>query len=62
MGDMKPTRDNEKRASATRAKRRSLDITDEREIDLKLVEALERIERVRSKALAALGTMLSPTG
>ncbi|MGH2829205.1 MAG: hypothetical protein ACRDJM_01850 [Actinomycetota bacterium] len=32
---------------------------DHREIDLKMVEALARIERVRSKALAALGSMIS---
>lgn len=30
----------------------------DKEIDLKMVEALARIERVRSKALAALGTMI----
>jgi hypothetical protein len=39
----------------------SLDLTDPKDdvIDLKLLEALERIERVRSKALNAVGSMIA---
>jgi len=41
----------------------SLDLTDPKDdvIDLKLLEALERIERVRSKALSAVGSMIAST-
>lgn len=59
---MQPREDNQKRSGATRPKRISLEQVEAQEIDLKLVEALARIERVRSKALAALGTMLSAAG
>jgi hypothetical protein len=59
---MQPREDNQKRSGATRPNQRSFQHTEAQEIDLKLVEALERIERVRSKALAALGSMLSATG
>ena len=55
---MQPSGGNKKRNSASRRQGDSLDRT-QREIDLKMVEALARIERVRSKALAALGTMIS---
>ncbi len=55
---MQPSGGNKKRISASRRQGDSLDRT-QREIDLKMVEALARIERVRSKALAALGTMIS---
>jgi hypothetical protein len=59
---MQPIQDNQKRSGATGPKQRSFQQSEAQEIDLKLVEALERIERVRSKALAALGSMLSATG
>ncbi|HVL90976.1 MAG TPA: hypothetical protein VM841_12155 [Actinomycetota bacterium] len=57
---MQPRKDNQKRITATHAMHDSLDATEaHHEIDLKMVEALQRIERVRSKALAALGTLIS---
>lgn len=56
---MQPRKDNQKRIVATTAMHDSLDETQHQEIDLKMVEALQRIERVRSKALAALGTLIS---
>ncbi|MHB8511546.1 MAG: hypothetical protein ACYDCC_05145 [Actinomycetota bacterium] len=55
---MQPIEDNQKRTAASRPASDSFHPV-EQEIDLKLVEALERIERVRSKALAALGNMIS---
>jgi hypothetical protein len=40
-----------------------LDLTDQPDVlDLKLLEAIERIERVRSKALMAVGTMIASQG
>lgn len=57
---MQPREDNRKRTGATRPRPGSLSSTEtEKEIDLKMVEALARIEQVRSKALAALGSLIS---
>lgn len=59
---MQPREGNRNPNDASRPHPDSLDSMVElqhREIDLKMVEALARIERVRSKALAALGTMIS---
>jgi hypothetical protein len=37
-----------------------LDLTEQRDVlDLKLLEAIERIERVRSKALVAVGSIIA---
>lgn len=48
------------RSGATRPRRTSLTRTDGADvIDLKLMEAIQRIERVRSKALMAVGTMIA---
>lgn len=56
---MQPREDNKTRTAATQAHHDSLDASETHlEIDLKMVEALARIERVRSKALAALGTLI----
>jgi hypothetical protein len=56
---MQPTGDGGNHKRAARARTISLDITDRRDaLDRRLAEAMERIERVRSKALAAVGTML----
>lgn len=54
---MQPSRDNRKPIATSRATEDSFDGA-QTEIDLKLVEALARIERVRSKALTALGTLI----
>lgn len=44
----------------TRGRKVSLDLTETQDVlDLKMLEALERIERVRSKALSAVGSMLA---
>ncbi|HEX9695743.1 MAG TPA: hypothetical protein VGB64_05450 [Actinomycetota bacterium] len=57
---MQPRKDIQNPIPATRPHRDSLDGSEtHQEIDLKMVEALARIERVRSKALAALGTLIS---
>lgn len=57
---MQPRKDNRNRIAASHAPSESLNASEEHyEIDLKMVEALQRIERVRSKALAALGTLIS---
>ncbi len=45
---------------ATRPRRTSLNRKEGADvIDLKLIEAIERIERVRSKAMMAVGTMIA---
>lgn len=43
------------------AQSRRVRLDESAEIDRKLVEALERIERARSKALVAVGTILATT-
>lgn len=46
--------------AATRGRRISLDLRDQQDVlDLKMTEAIERIERLRSKALSAVGSMLA---
>lgn len=60
MGDMQSRRGSRKVRSATRGQRVSLDLTDKQDVlDLKLIEALEAIERVRSKAMLAVGSMIA---
>lgn len=60
MGVMQPRRGNQKRGAETAARRVSLDLTERQDaLDRRLVEAMERIERIRSKALLAVGTMLA---
>ena len=57
---MQQRRGNRNATAATRPRRTSLDLTEQRDVlDLKLLEALERIERVRSKALVAVGSMMT---
>lgn len=57
---MQTRRDNRKTATATRGATISLDLTDGQEVlDRKLAEAIERIERVRSKAAIAVGSLLT---
>jgi hypothetical protein len=52
-------RGNRKGEGATHASRPSLDLTGQQDVlDLKLLEAIERIERVRSKAMMAVGSMI----
>ena len=58
MGVMQTTGHNRKRDAATRARRVSLDLTDG-DFDRKLLEAMERIERLRSKATVAVGSLLA---
>lgn len=55
---MQSSENNQNRITASRVQSDSFD-GGEQEIDLKMVEALARIERVRSKALAALGSLIS---
>lgn len=57
---MQSSRHNRKSIEAPRARRTSLDLTEKQDVlDLKLIEAIERIERVRSKALVAVGSMIA---
>ena len=57
---MQSRRQNRKSVDATRSRRTSLDLTEQRDVlDLKLLEAIERIERVRSKALVAVGSIIA---
>ncbi|MFA5889495.1 MAG: hypothetical protein WDA27_00850 [Actinomycetota bacterium] len=57
---MQQTRGTRKRGSAIDHHRISLDVTDQQDVlDRKMREAIERIERVRSKALLAVGSMLA---
>lgn len=56
---MQRTRQSEKQEGRTRARSVSLDVTDHDALDLKMLEAIERIERVRSKAMLAVGSMLA---
>jgi hypothetical protein len=61
MGTMQQTRGNRKQTGATRAQRISLDSVEQNDtLDLRMLEAMERIERLRSKALMAVGTLLAP--
>lgn len=50
-----------KRGTQPKAQRRTITLDDERVVDLdrRLMEAMERIERVSSKARMAVGTMLA---
>lgn len=60
MGRMQQTRGTRKCESAMDHRRISLDVTDQQDaLDRKMREAIERIERVRSKALLAVGSMLA---
>lgn len=57
---MQSRRNNRNTVDATRPRRTSLDLTEQDDVlDLKLIEAIERIERVRSKALVAVGSMIA---
>lgn len=65
---MQPRRENRKRDPETGVRRLSLDSTDREILDLtdqrdaldrKMSEAIERIERVRSMALLAVGRMMA---
>jgi hypothetical protein len=57
---MQSSRDIRNRQPETRRRTVSLDQPkDNDSIDLKLLEAIERLERVQSKALNALGSILS---
>jgi hypothetical protein len=58
---MQSSRDNRNRHRETRRRTVSLDQPKDNDsiIDLKLLEAIERLERVQSKALNALGSILS---
>lgn len=57
---MNARRGDKNTAAATRPRRASLDLTEQQDVlDLKLLEAIERIERVRSKALVAVGSMIA---
>ncbi len=57
---MQSRRVTQNQATATRARRVSLDLTDRQDVlDLKMAEVLARIERVQSMALQAAGTMLA---
>lgn len=56
---MRTTRDNRKPKAATDHASVSLDLTDGQELDRKLAEAIERIERLRSRAAIAVGSLLS---
>jgi len=60
MGLMETRRGNRKSGAATRTRSVSLDLTDGSEaLDRKLAEAIERIERLRSKAAMAAGSILT---
>lgn len=55
---MQPRRENRNRHPETRRRTVSLDKQrDDEVIDLKLLEAIQRLERVQSKALNALGAL-----
>jgi hypothetical protein len=57
---MQQTRAIRKQAGATRARRISLDSSEQTDtLDLRMLELMQRIERVSSKARLAVGTMLS---
>ena len=57
---MQSRRDGKALSGATRTRGISLDLTDQQDVlDLKMVEALERIERLHSKAISAVGSMLA---
>lgn len=57
---MESRRTKGKSTGATQGRRVSLDLTDRSDtLDLMLMEAMERLERVRSKAVLAVGTMLA---
>lgn len=57
---MQPRRENRNGQPETRLRTVSLEQADDKDcVDLKLLEAIERLERVQSKALDALGAMLS---
>jgi hypothetical protein len=58
---MQSSRNNRNRHPETRRRTVSLDQPKDNDsiIDLKLLEAIERLERVQSKALNALGSILS---
>lgn len=60
MGIMRTRQQTQKQSTATRVRKVSLDTLDPQDhLDRKMLEAIARIERVRSMALAAVGTMLS---
>lgn len=58
---MQSRRDSRNTEGATRARRVSLDLTDSSSeaLDRKVMEAIERIERLRSKTLVVVGAMLA---
>ncbi|MCA1831572.1 MAG: hypothetical protein ABR548_00680 [Actinomycetota bacterium] len=59
MANMQPKRDNRNRQAETPRRTVSLDTPEGDTIDLKLLEAIERLERAQQKALTALGAILS---
>lgn len=62
MAKMQPRRKNRNSQPETRRRTVSLDTPDAQDesVDLKLIEAIERLERAQSKALSALGALLAP--
>jgi len=57
---MQSSRSSRNHTAATRNRHVSLDLTEHSDVlDLKLLEAIQRIERVRSKALMAVGSMMA---
>lgn len=57
---MQSKRQHRNHGGATHARRISLNVAERQDVlDLKLLEAMERIERVRSKAAIAVGSMIA---